>query len=465
MKYQKQNSQDLKSSYRPQINLSPKDVEEQLVQNFPNLGIEGGLHQLFSSYDFRPDEKLMVDEWQKILDYLYENIFNTFASSNYDIKRYTIISKKIPICLNNILQQLRVEQKYIFEKDLNDDKFYQMNFPNLYNTNSGGIFSSFFTGVSNIFNFAGNKFGCIEEKDTGRGGPIRTDITENEKYEIISDNTLIFNYEMFRNHCNNLLMIIKDYLIEKDAEVITTKNLQQILNNKTQKMIGYDLKYGSQYLDYALVFLTKIKKIALFDIVSNNKIIQCIKILKTENDIVTEKDEAVAKLLLQIETLEKQIDDLQLKADKYKLMAKNKLKANDKVMAKRCLSQKNACEKNLNNFRNCLSILEDQVMQLKSAETNESVTQILKNCVSLNRQKSLNPDEITNLILDMKEQKETMEDFNNEIKDYAKDSINDEELDKEIEEMLKDDNTKKIEFPMANTEELSENISNEMNSA
>ena len=466
MLYQKKNSQELKSSTRPQISLSPKEVEEQLVQNFPNLGIEGGLHQLFSSYDFRPDEKLMVDEWEKILDYLYTNIFNTLASSFYDIKRYTIISHKIPICLNNILQQLRIEQKYIYDKDLNDDKFYQINFPNLYNSNSGGIISSIFTGVSNIFSFAGNKFGCIEEKDTGRNGPIRTDITESEKYETIDDKTLIFNYEIFRNHCNQLLMFIKDYLNEKDVDIISTKNLKQILNDdKQQNLGGFELKYGTQYLDFALTFLSKIKKIVLFDIELNNKMIQCIKVLKNENDNVSEKDNAVAKLLLQIESLEKQISDLQLKTDKCMLMAKNKLKSGDKISAKRCLAQKNVCEKHLNNLRNGLNILEDQVFALKNAENNANVAEVLKNCVSLHKEKSLKPEDMEDLISDMKEQKENMEDINNEIKDYAKENVNDEEIDKEIEDLLKEDNDKDMEFPMPNKETLSENISNEMDFA
>ena len=405
MQYQNQNSPDLESGYRLEINLPRKEVEEKLVQNFQNLRIEGDLLNLFSSFDFQSKQKIMLDEWEKILDYLYKNIFNTFVSSNYDIKKYTIISNTIPTCLNNILQQLRIEKKYIFEKDLNDDKFYQINYQNLNNSNSNGIFSSIYKGISNALNLDIINCGCKDEKDTDRedrDGSFRTDITEEEKNKKINDDTLIFNYEMFKSHCENLLNVIKDYLYEKNVEIVSVDSLQQVLNDNKQKMIEiYDLKYGSQYLDYSLIFLMKTKKIGLFKISLNNKLIKCIKVFKNENDTITENDNHVAKLLIQIESVEKQIYNWQSKIDECE-MTKNKLKENDKKMAKKFLKRKNFCEKNLENLRNDFSDLVDYFYSFKNAENNENAKEILENSDLLYKQIS---DEIDNWILEMKEQK------------------------------------------------------------
>ena len=254
---------------KKEIKLNPKEVEEKILSRFDNLNQEKGLRQIYSSYDFRLEEKPMLESWEKILDFLLTDIFTSFGVTMSDLKKYTLIKNKIPVGLNNIIQQFRVEQKYVTDADLKDINFYQINFPELYPKDSGYI-SNFFGSLKSIINFTGAKIGCNEDNDNNDPMKIRTDITDEEKNKIIPDNQIIFNYEKFKYNCNNILSILNDVLLEEDLEVISTTNFIKILKERyiDSKEEGnqYSLPYGIDYIDIVLFYLEKIKKVILFNV-------------------------------------------------------------------------------------------------------------------------------------------------------------------------------------------------------
>ena len=143
-----------------------------------------------------------------------------------DLKKYTIVKNRIPIGLNNIMQQLRIIQKYVTEEDLKSDKFYQLNFPDLY-PQQRGYLSSFLSGLHSIINFTEGKMGCKEDNDNNdQQMVVRTDFTEDDKYKTISENTVLFNYEKFRAYCQQVLQVLKDISIENDEENIPVSNFK-----------------------------------------------------------------------------------------------------------------------------------------------------------------------------------------------------------------------------------------------
>ena len=101
-----------------EITLNQKEVEEKLLNRFDFLKQDGGLRQIYSSYDFRLEENNMKEVWEKLLDFLYTEIFNSYGIKMSDLKKYTLIKNRIPVGLNNIIQQFRIEQKYITDEDL-----------------------------------------------------------------------------------------------------------------------------------------------------------------------------------------------------------------------------------------------------------------------------------------------------------------------------------------------------------
>ena len=449
----------------PQINLSQKEVEQKLLERFDFLQKKEGLHQFFSSYDFRLEERNMVETWEQILQYLLSDIFSSFGITMSDLKKYTILKNAIPIGLNNIIQQLRIEQKYITEEDLKDNKFYQFNFPELYPPEKG-YFSNFIGGIKSIINIAG-KIGCKEENDSNEQDiPIRTDISYDDKYKNIPENSIIFNYQKFKNHCNQFLLVLSDILKEKDEEeVISIDNLTKTINEKYIEKEGktgglISLPYGVQYIDHVLYYLMKIKKIALFDIELNNKKIKYVKLLKNTDDTITEKDQAISKLLSHCELLEKRINEYQKKIDHLRNEAKNHLKMKNKEGAKTILIKMKNYEKFLQNSQNTQNVLEDQIFALKNAQNNASVTEILKQCLDAGKEIKMNADEFAEVTEDLKEQKDNLNEINIGMSEFItdnEDELNNEMAQLEIENKNENEKKEEIKFPNANNEIIDEN--------
>ena len=446
---------------RKEIKLDPKEVEEKILSRFDNLKQEKGLRQIYSSYDFRLEEKPMLESWEKILDFLLTDIFNTFGVKMSDLKKYLLIKNKIPVGLNNIIQQFRIEQKYITDADLKDINFYQINFPELYPKQTGYI-SSFFGGLKSIINFTGTKIGCNEDNDNNDPMKIRTDITEEEKNKIIPDSQIIFNYEKFKYNCNNILSILNDILIEEDIEVISTSNFiklikERYIDNK-DGLNQYSLPYGIDYIDHILFYLSKIKKVILFNIEANNKNLEFIKLTKTVSDTVTNKDEAIAKTLSQMELLEKRNSEYEKKIEQITDKAKAQIKKGNKQAARTLMIKKKNYQKFLENSQNTFSILEKQIFDLKNAESNANFTEVLKQAVEVGKQYNANIDEFAEITDDIKERKDVMDEIQSGIKDLNLMNENDEDINKELEELEQgiNENKKEDEFPMANNEDIVE---------
>ena len=446
---------------RKEIKLDPKEVEEKILSRFDNLKQEKGLRQIYSSYDFRLEEKPMLESWEKILDFLLTDIFNTYGVKMSDLKKYLLIKNKIPVGLNNIIQQFRIEQKYITDADLKDINFYQINFPELYPKQTGYI-SSFFGGLKSIINFTGTKIGCNEDNDNNDPMKIRTDITEEEKNKIIPDSQIIFNYEKFKYNCNNILSILNDILIEEDIEVISTSNFiklikERYIDNK-DGLNQYSLPYGIDYIDHILFYLSKIKKVILFNIEANNKNLEFVKLTKTVSDTVTNKDEAIAKTLSQMELLEKRNSEYEKKIEQITDKAKAQIKKGNKQAARTLMIKKKNYQKFLENSQNTLSILEKQIFDLKNAESNANFTEVLKQSVEVGKQYNANIDEFAEITDDIKERKDVMDEIQSGIKDLNLMNENDEDINKELEELEQgiNENKKEDEFPMANNEDIVE---------
>ena len=443
------------------LGFKPEDIENKILNRFTFLQQEAVLHKNCCSYDFREEEKNMVDIWEKIIDFLLSDLFNCCAITMSDLNKYTVIKNNIPIGLNNIIQQLRIELKYVTEKDLKDDKFYEMIFPELYPKQTGYV-SNIIGGIKSFWNFAGGKIGCKEENDNDQQQmALRTDISGDDRYNIIPEDSIIFNFHKFKVYCSQVLEVLKDILKEKDEEEVIPKyDFLKIVNeryledpNRINERIT--LPYGVKYIDYALYYLMKSKKIILFDIDSNNKNIECIKLLKNKDDTVTDKDTAVAKILTHIELLEKRINEINKKIEQILANAKSQLKSGNKQGAKMFLTKKKNYEKILNVTQNSLTVLENQIFDLRNTESNVSITNVLKQCLEAEKSIGLNPDEFAEVTSDLKEHKDNLNEINTGMNEFVdekeNEDINNEMANLEIE--VKEG----IDLPNANNEKIDEN--------
>ena len=453
MEFQRLNSLQQQVSQQ-KIKISPEEVQSKLLERFEFLKQEGGLRQIYSSYDFRLEENSMKDVWEKILDFLLTDVFNTYGITMSDLKKYAILKNKIPVGLNNLIQEFRIEQKYITDEDLKNINFYQINFPELYPRPQGYV-SSFLGTLKSIVNFTGTKIGCKEESDNNDNIKIRTDISDEDKYKTLPDNQIIFNYDKFKNNCNIIMAALNDILLEEDNEIISTNNFIKILkerymkeNNKKnddEKIEKFDenltLPYGITYLDYILYYLHMIKKINIFKI--DNKNIEFIKLLKSPAETVTKKDEAIAKTLSEMELLEKRISDYEKKIESLTEKARIQLSKGNKQSAKTLMIKKRNYLKILENSQNTLSILDKQIIDLKNVESNANFAEILKSTVEVGKQIKVDVDDLHEVMDDITERKDAVEEIRNGIKEMnLNNEEDDEDIMKELEE-LENENKKK----------------------
>lgn len=433
-------------------------VEKKLFSKFPYLNEPQQLHKLFFSYDFRENEEYMVRTWYNILTFLFQDIFSTFGMKISEIKLYTIINNNIPTGLSNIIQELRIRLKLITNEDISNQEFYNRYFPDLYSNTSQSWGSYFMSGIKNLVNFTGNNFGCKEDKTYENELNRRTDISDEDKYKELSDNTIVFNYDLLKNNCKELLDFLSEILHENNDNDIISKNefikeVDKVSHDNGGIYNEINLQFGTIYIDYCLIYLFKLKKISIFTIEENNKKIEFIKLLLNKHDEVKEKDKVIAKLLIKSDLLQIKIQELDKKIESCLNSVKNFIKKGDKKSAKPLMIKKKNYEKYKQLYENTQTTIIQQMMDIKEAENNVQFVEILNNCNNLFKTIGVDKDEFAEMTEDLREQKDIQNEISNGLKDFANE--NEDEINDEIKNIENEENNNvqlegsNLQFPNA----------------
>ena len=431
--------------------ISNENVEKKLLQKFEFLKDPKQLHKLYVSYDYNENDENMVKAWEEILKYLYIGIFSTFGMKISEIKKYTIINNKIPVGLNNIIQELRIRQKIITDFDLSNQAYYNKYYPELYpENNKQGWGSYIFSGVKNLVNFGSVKIGCAEEKNEEEMIK-RDDITEEEKYQNFPENTIIFNYEMLKKNCNEILNFLSELLQENDNEIISKKEFIKEINNISSNGGIYNdvnLPFGSIYIEHCLKYLEKIKKISIFTIENNSSKIEFIKLLMTPNNTPNEKDKLTAEILLKCDSLNYRIKDLDKKIELCLNNVKNFIQKGNKNAAKPWLIRKKNYEKYKQNCENVHLTLIQQIIDLKNAEGEKNLTEILKQSNQIYKNIGLDNDKFIEVSEDIKDLNAAKDEMFESIRGLANEDDN-YDIENELKELEKENIKENDDFPFA----------------
>ena len=283
-----------------------QEIEEKILHRFYYLKDQDNFNKFFGDYDFNnPEDKIKVEVWEKIIRYLLEDILECFTIKVSDLIKYTKIKNEEPKCLKKILPILRKHQIYLLKEDIYNDKFYKYNFPELYPPATIGNVLSYLNPLSYIQTIPF----CREEanKDNNEYDfekfPIRKDLSENEMKKEIPENSILFNYQNFQEHCKSLLIVLKEILNENDTSLIIKKdfitNVDVYYTEKNNPNGGkLKLRYGTLNIDESIHYLEKTKKIIIFPIDLKKKKIYFIKVAKDKDDSVNEEDKKKAKSIL-----------------------------------------------------------------------------------------------------------------------------------------------------------------------
>ena len=431
--------------------ITKENVEKKLLQKFEFLNDPKQLHNLYLSYDYDEKDENMVKIWEEILKYLYLGIFSTFGMKISEIKSYTIIKNKIPTGLNNIIQELRIRQKLITDFDISNQAYYNKYYPEIYPENSKQGWGSYlFSGVKNLVNFGSLKIGCSEEKNDEEI-KRRDDITEEQKYQNFPDNTIIFNYEMLKKNCDGLLSFLSEILQESDNEIISKKEFIKEVNNTSSNggiYNGINLPFGSIYIEHCLIFLQKLKKIAIFTVEQNSSKVEFIKLLISPNNSPNEKDILTAQIMIKCESLQYRINDLDKKIALCLNNVKNLIQKGNKNGAKPWLIRKKNYEKYKQNCENIHLTLIQQIIDIKNAEGEKNLTEILKATNQVYKNIGMDNDKFIEVSEDIKDLNMAKEEMYEGINNLVNEG-DDADIEDELKQLEAENQNENIEFPSA----------------
>ena len=431
--------------------ITKETVEKKLLQKFEFLNDPKQLHNLYLSYDYDEKDENMVKIWEEILKYLYLGIFSTFGMKISEIKSYTIIKNKIPTGLNNIIQELRIRQKLITDFDISNQAYYNKYYPEIYPENSKQGWGSYlFSGVKNLVNFGSVKIGCSEEKNDEEV-KRRDDITEEQKYQNFPDNTIIFNYEMLKKNCDGLLSFLSEILQESDNEIISKKEFIKEVNNTSSNggiYNGINLPFGSIYIEHCLIFLQKLKKIAIFTVEQNSSKVEFIKLLISPNNKTKKKDILTAQIMIKCESLQYRINDLDKKIALCFNNVKNLIQKGNKNGAKPWLIRKKNYEKYKQNCENIHLTLIQQIIDIKNAEGEKNLTEILKATNQVYKNIGMDNDKFIEVSEDIKDLNMAKEEMYEGINNLVNEG-DDADIEDELKQLEAENQNENIEFPSA----------------
>ena len=429
--------------------ISKEDVEKKLLIKFEFLNDPKQLHRLYVSYDYSENDENMVRTWDEILKYLFLNIFSTFGMKISEIKKYTIINNQIPVGLNNIIQELRIRQKIVTDYDISNQAYYNRYYPELYpENNTQGWGAYIFSGVKNIINFGSSKIGCTEEKNEDEI-IRRDDITEDDKNKDFPENTIIFNFEMLKKNCNDILSFLSEKLQDNDNEIISKKEFVKEINNTSSNGGMYNdinLSFGSIYIDYCLQYLQKLKKIAIFTVEHNSSKIEFIKLLISPNNSPNEKDKLTAQILIKCDALQYRINDLEKKINMCMNNAKNMIQKGNKNGAKPWMIRKKNYEKYKQHCENIHITLVQQIIDIKNAEGEKKLTDILKQTNQVYKNMGVDNDKFIEVTEDIKDLNSAKDEMYEGIKGLVNEEDS-EDIENELKKLEKENEQQKKEIP------------------
>ena len=141
--------------------------------------------------------------------------------------------------------------------------------------------------------------------------------------------------------------------------------------------------------------------------------------------------------------------------------ARKKLKAGDKIGAKKMLVKKKKLQQQLDVLNNQLAMMDEQIIALESAENLGTITKTIKkaNSVLKENKDKIDIEELQAEGDKLKDLKEQNAEYNKVIEDYHNENVDDDELEEELEKCEKELEND-IKLPSSNKENLNDKEKN-----
>jgi len=378
-------------------NTSREECERKIFERFPELEEDRIFHNYMVSYDFHPNEENMIHFWKDVLNFTFESVYQAFAIKLSTILDITRLKNRRPVGLQNIIHELTRRGEYILSSTLEQEEYFLINYKHLSKK------ATWSTWIKN---------GII----TTLKLPFYLLVTQNKiNFKEFKATDLLINKKYFHEHLDNILNVLSHILLEEDVEVLTKQELSLILTTSGE------IKYKDSYLDLSLFYLKKIKKIEIFKIRVNNTEMDCIKLLRDQDCAVTEKDKAIINILVQLKNFDRKLEETMKTAEVCVIKAKEFLKQKNKDAAMHMMRRKNVYTKAYHNYSNMKFALEQNLIDIKSMESNQNVKAILEDVVRSSENLKINIEEMDLVTEKLKEKQENIKETRDIIDCYHND--------------------------------------------
>jgi hypothetical protein len=367
--------------------ISREEIERRIFERFTELNVERNLHHYLISYDFHPSEENMIHFWEDVINFLLDSVYQSFSIKISTLLEVTKLKNRRPLGLQNIISELINRKEFILSSELETEEYFHSNYKNLYAKESWGSWVK--KGLVNTIKLP---YKFLSSSNTDKSLELK-------------QSDLLINKKLFHEHLENILNILSKILIEEDVEVLTKHELSLILTNSGE------IKFRDSYLDLCLNYLKKIKKIEIFKVRINNIEMDCIKLLRDEESSVTEKDKAIINILVQLKNFDRKIEDTMTTAEGCVQKAKELLKQKNREAALHMMRRKNVYIKAYHNYSNMKFALEQNLIDLKSMESNQNVKSILEDVAKSSEKLKMNIEEMDLVTEKLKEKQENIKEM------------------------------------------------------
>jgi hypothetical protein len=386
--------------------ITNEECEKRILERFSNLNNEKIFHNYFCSYDFHSKENDQLEFWRGVLIFLFESVYQTFSIPIKDILEKTKLKNKRPLGLQNIIIELIGKGEFILSSSLKSDEYFKQNYKNLYGKESWGSWlkNNVIATVKLPLNYISSSSSSSSNKVNG----VELKISEGD--------TLI-NKKLFHGHMESIINLLSSILMEEDIEVLTKYELKNLLLNS-------NLRFSDSHLDLCLDYLSKIKKIEIFKVKVENVYMDCIKLLRDEHSTVNEKDRAIINILVGLKNFDRKIEETMTIVQDCLFKAKSHLKTKNREAAANCIKKKNLYLKAYNHYSNLKMTLEQNLIDIKSMESNQNVKNILEDVVKTSQKLKLNVEEFNDVTEKLREHQEDFKEAKNILMEYHDENYN-----------------------------------------
>jgi len=250
--------------------------------------------------------------------------------------------------------------------------------------------------------------------------------------------------KMFLEYNDRIVKMFEEHLTEEHVDVFNIYDLKGMLRKNN---------LDDTYLEYSLTFLERLGKVQRFSVQTEGDDLLCVKFLKDSKSSVTIKDTATINLVLSIKKIDRNLTELEKKMNETLVKVKECLLKKDRKQAHNLLKKKEIFKQSYEHYFNVKLSLEQNLLDIKSMESNQNIRDVLKEASKATQKLKLNVGEFENITDQIRDDVDNLKEVQDIFAQNNNEVLDNEDLEKELNDLLiSEEKSKKEKKPILEEE-------------